>query len=93
MDERFKENPELVTVLGLDKDKYAWAKSRLTDASLAHAREVKRNIAARLKRLRDEATAASWGARTLMATTRCRASSNAFKTIPKPPLPTTSSTS
>ncbi|MBV9724030.1 MAG: DUF885 family protein [Gammaproteobacteria bacterium] len=52
MDERFKENPELVTVLGLDKDKYAWAKSRLTDASLAHAREVKRNNAARLKRLR-----------------------------------------
>ncbi len=52
MDERFKENPELVTVLGLDKDKYAWAKSRLTDASLAHAHEVRRGNAARLKRLR-----------------------------------------
>ncbi|HTL92340.1 MAG TPA: DUF885 family protein [Steroidobacteraceae bacterium] len=52
MDERFKENPELVTVLGLDKDKYAWAKSRLTDASVAHARQLKRNNAARLKRLR-----------------------------------------
>ena len=52
MDERFAENPELVTVLGLDKDKYAWAKSKLADASLAHAREVKRNNAARLKRLR-----------------------------------------
>src|SRR5262249_8691791 len=52
MDQRFKENPELVTVLGLDKDKYAWAKSRLTDASVAHARQVKRNNAARLKRLR-----------------------------------------
>ena len=52
MDERFAENPELVTVLGLDRDKYAWAKSRLTDASVAHAREVKRNNAARLKRLR-----------------------------------------
>ncbi len=52
MDERFKENPELLTVLGLDKDKYAWAKSRLTGASLAHAHEVKRNNAARLARLR-----------------------------------------
>ena len=52
MDERFVENPELVTVLGLDKDKYAWAKSKLTDASLGHVREVKRNNAARLKRLR-----------------------------------------
>src|SRR6516162_8977964 len=46
MDERFVENPELVTVLGLDKDKYAWAKSKLTDASLGHVREVKRNNAA-----------------------------------------------
>jgi uncharacterized protein (DUF885 family) len=52
MDERLKENPELATVLGLDKDKYAWAKSRLTDASVAHAHEVKRHNAARLKRLR-----------------------------------------
>jgi len=52
MDERFTENPELVTVLGLDKDKYAWAKSRLTEASLAHARQVKQDNGARLKRLR-----------------------------------------
>ncbi|HTL22379.1 MAG TPA: DUF885 family protein [Steroidobacteraceae bacterium] len=52
MHERFKENPELVTVLGLDKDKNVWAKSRLTDASVAHAHQVKRNNAARLKRLR-----------------------------------------
>jgi uncharacterized protein (DUF885 family) len=52
MDERFTENPELVTVLGLDKDKYTWAKSRLTEASLAHARQVKQDNGARLRRLR-----------------------------------------
>lgn len=52
MDEHFSENPELVTVLGLDKDKHAWAKSRLTDASLAHAHQVKQGNGARLKRLR-----------------------------------------
>ncbi|MBV8404030.1 MAG: DUF885 family protein [Gammaproteobacteria bacterium] len=53
MDERFHENPELLTVLGLDKDKYGWAKSKLTDASLAHLQQVKRDNSARLKRLRD----------------------------------------
>jgi uncharacterized protein (DUF885 family) len=52
MDERFNENPELVTILGLDKDRHAWAKSRLTDASLSHAREVKQANGTRLKRLR-----------------------------------------
>jgi uncharacterized protein (DUF885 family) len=52
MEERFAENPELVTVLGLDKDKYAWAKSKLTDDSLEHARTLKRDNAARLQRLR-----------------------------------------
>ena len=62
MDERLQENPELATVLGLDKDKYAWAKSRLTDSSVAHAHDVKRNSAARLKRLRAFGRAALTGA-------------------------------
>jgi len=52
MDERFAKNPELVTVLGLDKGKYAWAKSRLTDNSVERARESKQENASRLKRLR-----------------------------------------
>jgi uncharacterized protein (DUF885 family) len=52
MDERLARNPELVTVLGLDKGKYAWAKSRLTEDSLARARESKQENASRLKRLR-----------------------------------------
>jgi len=52
MDERFAKNPELVTVLGLDKGKYAWAKSRLTDNSIERAREAKQENASRLKRLR-----------------------------------------
>jgi uncharacterized protein (DUF885 family) len=51
MDERFERNPELVTILGLDKGKYAWAKSRLTEDSLARAREFKQENASRLKRL------------------------------------------
>jgi uncharacterized protein (DUF885 family) len=52
MEERIAENPELVTVLGLDTARYAGAKSKLTDASLQHAREVKRQNASRLRRLR-----------------------------------------
>jgi uncharacterized protein (DUF885 family) len=52
MDERFAKNPELVTVLGLDKGKYAWAKSRLTENSVERARELKQENASRLKRLR-----------------------------------------
>jgi uncharacterized protein (DUF885 family) len=51
MDERLSKNPEQVTVLGLDKGKYAWAKSKLTDASLARARQQKQENAARLKQL------------------------------------------
>jgi uncharacterized protein (DUF885 family) len=51
MDERLSKNPEQVTVLGLDKGKYAWAKSKLTDASLARARELKQENAARLRQL------------------------------------------
>ena len=52
MDERFARNPELVTVLGLDKGKYAWAKSKLTENSVARARELKQENASRLQRLK-----------------------------------------
>ena len=52
MDERFAENPEQLTELGLDKGKHAWAKSRLTERSLAHARQVKMANGGRLKRLK-----------------------------------------
>jgi uncharacterized protein (DUF885 family) len=52
MEERFARNPELLTVLGLDKDRYAWAKSHLTDASLERAREFKQENASRLQRLK-----------------------------------------
>src|SRR5438105_4235009 len=34
MEERFEKNPDMLTVLGLDKGKYAWARSKLTEASL-----------------------------------------------------------
>jgi uncharacterized protein (DUF885 family) len=52
MEERFAETPELLTVLGLDKGKYAWAKSRLNEGSLAHARQLKLANRGRLKRLK-----------------------------------------
>src|SRR5215475_7558503 len=52
MDERFAQNPELVTVLGLDKDRYAWAKSKLTDDSLEHVRQQKQQNASQLQRLK-----------------------------------------
>ena len=52
MEERFARNPELVTVLGLDKGKYAWAKSKLTQASLQRVRESKQENASQLARLR-----------------------------------------
>jgi uncharacterized protein (DUF885 family) len=52
MDERFAKDPELVTALGLDKGKYAWAKSRLTENSLAHARDFKHENASQLTRLK-----------------------------------------
>jgi uncharacterized protein (DUF885 family) len=51
MDERLRENPEQATFLGLDKGKFADAKSRLTDVSLAHSRQLKQENAARIKRL------------------------------------------
>jgi uncharacterized protein (DUF885 family) len=52
MDERLSKNPVQVTVLGLDKDKYAWAKSKLTEASLQRVHELKQENASRLKRLK-----------------------------------------
>jgi uncharacterized protein (DUF885 family) len=51
MDERIAQSPELATVLGLDKGKYAWAKSKLTEDSLAHVHEQKQQNASQLQRL------------------------------------------
>jgi uncharacterized protein (DUF885 family) len=52
MDERFSKNPELVTVLGLDTGKYAWAKSKLTENSPQRAHDAKEENASRLRRLK-----------------------------------------
>jgi uncharacterized protein (DUF885 family) len=52
MDERLSKSPEEVTSLGLDTGKYAWAKSKLNDQSLARAHAFKEENASRLKRLR-----------------------------------------
>jgi uncharacterized protein (DUF885 family) len=52
MDERLAKNPEQLTSLGLDKGKYAWAKMKLTDASLQQLHEYKRGNASQLKRLK-----------------------------------------
>jgi len=52
MDERLTKNPEQLTSLGLDKGKYAWARAKLTDASLQRVRESKQENASRLQRLR-----------------------------------------
>jgi uncharacterized protein (DUF885 family) len=52
MDERFTRRPQLLTNLGLDKDKYAWAKSKLSDESLAGVKADKRQSASQLKRLK-----------------------------------------
>ena len=51
MDERFTRRPQFLTSLGLDTGKWAWAKSRLGDASLAGVAEDKRQSASQLKRL------------------------------------------
>jgi uncharacterized protein (DUF885 family) len=53
MDERFAKSPQLLTGLGLDKDKYAWARSQLNDASLERVRQAKLENASRLSRLRE----------------------------------------
>jgi uncharacterized protein (DUF885 family) len=52
MDERLTRHPERLTSLGLDKGKYAWAKAKLTDESLASVRDDKANQASQLKRLK-----------------------------------------
>jgi uncharacterized protein (DUF885 family) len=52
MDERLSKNPQQLTSLGLDKDRYAWARAQLNDASLARQQAAKLENASRLKRLR-----------------------------------------
>jgi uncharacterized protein (DUF885 family) len=52
MDERLTKNPNQLTVLGLDKDKYAWARAKLTDASLERVHGFKQENALRLERLK-----------------------------------------
>jgi uncharacterized protein (DUF885 family) len=52
MDERLTRNPEQLTSLGLDKARYAWARSKLTEASLGRLHELKRQSASQLARLR-----------------------------------------
>lgn len=52
MDERLTKNPEQITTLGLDKGKYAWAKSKLTEDSVERARQFKQENASRLRRLK-----------------------------------------
>lgn len=51
MDERFNRRPQFLTSLGLDTGKYAWARSRLGDLSLAGVQEDKRQSASQLARL------------------------------------------
>src|SRR5262249_49551571 len=52
MDERLRKNPEQLTVLGLDKGKYAWARGKLSDASLQRVHEFTAENASRQRRLR-----------------------------------------
>jgi uncharacterized protein (DUF885 family) len=52
MDERLGRRPQLLTSLGLDTGKYAWARARLGDVSLGGVREDKRQSAAHLQRLK-----------------------------------------
>jgi uncharacterized protein (DUF885 family) len=51
VDEILTKNPEQITSLGLDKGRYAWAKSQLSDASLGRVRQEKKENADRLRRL------------------------------------------
>jgi uncharacterized protein (DUF885 family) len=51
MDERFSQSPEQLTSLGLDKGKYAWARTKLNPASLERLHEVKRQGASQRERL------------------------------------------
>ncbi|HEX4647798.1 MAG TPA: DUF885 family protein [Steroidobacteraceae bacterium] len=52
MDERLTRHPEQLTSLGLDKGRYAWAKAKLSDESLAAVRETKAEYARQLERLK-----------------------------------------
>jgi uncharacterized protein (DUF885 family) len=52
MDEQLRLHPEQLTSLALDKGKYAWAKSKLSDESLAGVRAHKAMEASRLERLK-----------------------------------------
>jgi uncharacterized protein (DUF885 family) len=52
VDERFQRRPERLTSLGLDRGKYAAAKSRLSDASVAGTLADKKLAASQLQRLR-----------------------------------------
>ena len=51
MEERLEKNPQQLTTLGLDTGKYAWARSKLNDASLERQHQAKLENASRLKRL------------------------------------------
>jgi uncharacterized protein (DUF885 family) len=51
MDERLSRRPQLLTSLGLDTGKYAWARAKLGDASLGGVGEDKRQSAAQLRSL------------------------------------------
>ena len=52
VDERLHQNPEEITLLGLDKGRFSWAKSKLTENSVRRAHEALKENATRLKRLR-----------------------------------------
>ena len=70
---------------GCSSTAYTW--TTFSCRTLADDRASRRN------RLRAGEVAAICGASTLIATTRCSVSSKARNTMPKPPLPRTSSTS
>jgi len=52
MEERLSQSPEQLTSLGLDKGKYAWARTKLNRASLERLHEIKRQGASQRERLR-----------------------------------------
>jgi uncharacterized protein (DUF885 family) len=49
---RLSKDPEALTSLGLDKDQYAWAKSKLTAASVEAAADFKKDSAERYRQLK-----------------------------------------
>jgi hypothetical protein len=80
MDERLSKSPQQLTSLGLDKDRYAWARAQLNDASLARQQAAKLENASRLKRLVRSAAVHRTG-RILPTTTR--SSSDADRGAPR----------